>query len=315
MRLSIQNLRKVYQDGKVALDDFNLEINAGVIGLLGPNGAGKSTFLEILSLNLMPTAGRILWEGRDVHAHPRAFRQAMGYLPQTYGFYGELKARVFLEYMGKLCGLHGRALRQRVGEVLALVNMEEFTRRRIKGFSGGMRQRLAIAQALVHDPQLLVIDEPTTGLDPGERVAFRNMLFDLGQKCIVLLSTHIVKDVEFSCQQMAVLYGGTQRFTGPPVEFMGRAAGRVWEVTIPLAAFDAFASGHQVVSIHEHGGAIDVRFITAEVRTDVAGARNAAVNLEDAYVDFIRERRAEEDADMKSEPALSDEEVFIGQED
>lgn len=295
MRLSIQNLTKIYQDGKVALNGFSLELDHGVFGLLGPNGAGKSTLLEILSLGLMPTSGRILWEGRDVHENPRAYRRILGYLPQTYGFYGELKAQTILEYVGKLFGLHGRALRERVGLCLERVNLTEVRRRKIKSFSGGMRQRLAIAQALVSDPQLLIIDEPTTGLDPGERVAFRNMIFDLGQTRVIFLSTHIVKDVEFSCHGMTLLYGGCQRYTGAPAGFMDGVRARVFEVELPFDRFDAFAAGHHVVAIHEHGEWVNVRFITPEPRSDVEGAGPVKVNLEDAYVDFIRARQAEEE--------------------
>ncbi len=291
MRLQIQHLRKVYQDGNVALDDFNLELDAGVFGLLGPNGAGKSTLLEILALALMPTKGVVYWEGKNIQQHPRAFRRVLGYLPQSYGFYGELSAMQFLDYMSRLHGL-GRAMRRRrVEECLELVNLTDVRKEKLKGYSGGMRQRLAIAQALIHSPELLVIDEPTTGLDPGERVAFRNLLFDLGQQCIVFLSTHIVKDVEFSCQGMTMLYGGVQQFTGRPAEFIGRVEGRVFEVDLPMAEFEAFSRRRQVIAIHEHGGRVVTRFIEEEARTEVRGAAPAAPNLEDAYVDYIRGRQ------------------------
>jgi len=295
MRLEIHQLSKVYQDGKVALRDFNLALDDGVFGLLGPNGAGKSTLLEILALGLMPTAGTIRWEGRDVHQHPTAYRRILGYLPQTYGFYDELKAQTLLEYIGKLFGLHGRALRARVDECLERVNLGEVRRRKVKTFSGGMRQRLAIAQALVSAPKLLIIDEPTTGLDPGERVAFRNMIFDLGRSCVILLSTHIVKDVEFSCHGMALLFGGRQHFCGEPLRFMDTVRGRVFEVELPFSQFDGFAAAHHVVAIHEHGDRVNVRFITPEPSSDVPGALLQRVNLEDAYVDFIRARQREEE--------------------
>ena len=295
MNLSIQSLTKIYQDGKVALSDFNLELDAGVFGLLGPNGAGKSTLLEILSLGLMPTTGKIIWEGIDIHKNPNAYRRILGYLPQTYGFYGELKAQTFLEYIGKLFGLRGRTLRAQIDEALERVNMTEVRRRKIKSFSGGMKQRLAIAQALVARPRLLIIDEPTTGLDPGERVAFRNMIFDLGRSGVILLSTHIVKDVEFSCQGMTLLFGGRQRYTGDPAGFMAGVGERVFEVELPFPEFDAFSAAHHVVAIHEHGDFVNVRFITAEPSTDVPGAQPVRPNLEDAYVDFIRARQREEE--------------------
>ncbi|MFC1600786.1 ATP-binding cassette domain-containing protein [Candidatus Sumerlaeota bacterium] len=294
MRLSIRSLRKVYQDGNVALADFNLELDNGVYGLLGPNGAGKSTLLEILSLNLMQTSGQIQWEGQDIHQRSRHFRRAIGYLPQTYGFYPELNARQMLSYLGRLHGLRGRALKSRIAQCLAEVRLEEFRRRKIKTFSGGMRQRLAIAQALLHSPPLLIIDEPTTGLDPEERVSFRNMLFDLEHSGIILLSTHIVKDVEFSCRQMTLLFAGEQSYTGPPVDFIERVAGRVFETEVPLDHFEEFAKIHHVVAIHEHGESISVRFITPEQSsTDVPESQPMKANLEDAYVDFMRQQRQE----------------------
>ncbi|HUT23556.1 MAG TPA: ATP-binding cassette domain-containing protein [Sumerlaeia bacterium] len=300
MEISIQHLRKVYQDGKVALDDFNWEMDRGVFGLLGPNGAGKSTLLEILSLNLMPTAGRVLWRGESIQKHPHRFRRALGYLPQVYGFYPELTANQFLEYMARLHGLHGRRLRRRIVEVLEMVNLGAERKRKVKTLSGGMRQRLAIAQALAHSPEILVIDEPTTGLDPGERVAFRNMLFDLGRSCAILLSTHIVKDVEFSCHHMTMLHSGIQRFTGRPVDFITRVEGRVFEVTVPFQDFEEFSKSHGVIAIQERREEIDVRFIAPEKESGAVRLRSGhlprpvGANLEDAYVDFIRELQEEE---------------------
>jgi ABC-2 type transport system ATP-binding protein len=292
--LSIRNLRKVYQDDKVALQDFNWDLSNGVYGLLGPNGAGKSTLLEILSLNLMPTSGKILWEGWDIQKRPHAFRRIIGYLPQSYGFYAELKAVHMLGYLGRLSGLRGRELKQRLDEVLEIVGLTGVKKRKIKGFSGGMLQRLALAQSLIHSPRLLIVDEPTTGLDPGERVAFRNLLFDLGRTCIVLLSTHIVKDVEFSCHQMTVLYGGTQHFTGVPVDFIGRVGSRVYEEKIPFRNLDEFSERHRVISIQESGEDVKVRFIAYPGENEVKSTRLVKANLEDAYVDFIREREEEE---------------------
>ena len=291
-RLSIQSLGKTYADGKVALDEFNLELDNGVYGLLGPNGAGKSTLLEILSLNLMPTRGKVLWEGQDIHRRPSRFRGVLGYLPQSYGFYDELSAEGMLHYLARLRGLRGRRLRERTEVVFALTGLEAVRRRKCKSMSGGMRQRLAIAIALIHEPHLLVIDEPTTGLDPGERVAFRNMIFDLGRSCIVFLSTHIVKDVEFSCHGMTLLYGGRQHYTGAPAEFMSRVERRVFEVEVGLDDFAAFSAAHHVVSIRELADRIEVRYIEPEAYTAVEGAMPVKVNLEDAYVDFIRQQES-----------------------
>ena len=288
MGLLIQDLGKTYQDGNVALSGFNLEIETGVFGLLGPNGAGKSTLLEILSLNLMPTVGKIFWAGKDIQKSPRRYRRLMGYLPQNYGYYGELTVERFLRYMGSLHGLGFRQLRRRVAECLELVNLTDVSRRKTKSLSGGMKQRLALAQTLIASPSLLIVDEPTTGLDPGERVAFRNMLFDLGQRCLVILSTHIVKDVEYSCHEMSLLYGGSQSFTGSPVDFIAGVEGRVFEVKLPLEHYELFASSHHVVAIQESEDRVNVRFISRERGTAIEGAQLVKSNLEDAYVDFVR---------------------------
>lgn len=262
---------------------------------MGPNGAGKSTFLEMLSLNLMPSSGKIFWEGRDIQKKPRVFRRIIGYLPQNYGFYKELKAGQMLGYLGRLSGLHGKNLKRRMEEVLEIVGLSDVRKRKIKGFSGGMLQRLVIAQSLIHSPRLLVVDEPTTGLDPGERVAFRNLLFDLGRTCIVLLSTHIVKDVEFSCHQMTVLYGGVQHFTGLPVDFINRVTGRVFEEKIPFQNLESFSKKHRVISIQESGEDVDTRFIVLPGENEIKRAHPVKANLEDAYVDFIREKEEEEE--------------------
>lgn len=293
MGLSIRNLRKTYQDGKQAVVDFNWELERGVYGLLGPNGAGKSTVLEILSLNLMPTGGTILWDGRDILKRPTAFRRALGYLPQNYGFYPELTARQMLDYFGRLNGLRGRQLRKRIDEVFEILGLKDVRNRKIKTFSGGTRQRLAIAQALLHEPQLLVVDEPTTGLDPGERVAFRNLLFDLGRTCVVLLSTHIVKDVEFTCHEMTLLYGGAQRFTGPPSDFLTGLDGRVFEKAVGLDDFDAYCRARSVIAIREGADCIVVRHVESDGAGGPDSGEAVKPNLEDAYVDFVRARERE----------------------
>ncbi|OPZ09236.1 MAG: putative ABC transporter ATP-binding protein YxlF [candidate division BRC1 bacterium ADurb.BinA292] len=304
MSLRIEQLRKVYSDGKVALHGLDLELAPGVFGLLGPNGAGKSTLLEILSLNLMPTSGRVLWDGRDIHRQPNAYRRILGYLPQSYGFYPELTVRAFLHYMGGLYGLGGRRLRRRIAECLELVGLSAELRKKTKALSGGMRQRLAIAHALLHEPKLLIVDEPTTGLDPAERVAFRNLLFDLGRSATVILSTHIVKDVEFTCHRMMLLYDGRARFLGPPADFIERVRGRVLLTEIPAREFESFSRAHDVVAIQERGDRMEVRFLNGAPATDQGsppGVRPAAPNLEDAYVDFIRERRDEQETRVGSD--------------
>src|SRR6188508_672702 len=189
MNLSIQHVGKTYRRGVRGLDDFSLELGPGVLGLLGPNGAGKSTLMRILATVTRPTEGRAEWNGVDIVAQPDNVRAVLGFLPQDFGVYPNLSAQEFLEYIAAAKGIDGRAARKRIDELLVLVNLTDARKRQLGGFSGGMRQRVGIAQALLNDPQLLIVDEPTAGLDPEERVRFRNLLSELGHGRTVILST------------------------------------------------------------------------------------------------------------------------------
>jgi ABC-type multidrug transport system ATPase subunit len=206
--LEIRSLTKTYPGGTQALSDVSLTLPAGVLGLLGANGAGKTTLMSIIATVVKPTRGTVLWEGKDVVSDPGSVRRALGYLPQDFGVYDRLTAREFLSYLGRLKGIPERSLRARVSALLELVNLHGVADRRLGGFSGGMRQRVGIAQALLGDPKLVIVDEPTAGLDPEERVRFRNLLSDLGGERIVILSTHIVSDVEATATGIALIDQG-----------------------------------------------------------------------------------------------------------
>jgi ABC-type multidrug transport system ATPase subunit len=206
--LEIRSLGKRYRGGTVGLADFSLTVAEGVLGLLGSNGAGKTTLMSILATVTRPTSGTFLWEGTDAVADPLAVRRILGYLPQDFGVYERLTAREFLRYLGRLKGLSGADLDRRVKELLALVNLHGAADRRLQGFSGGMRQRVGIAQALLGDPKLVIVDEPTVGLDPEERVRFRNLLSEIAQGRVVFLSTHLVSDVEAVASRIAVIRDG-----------------------------------------------------------------------------------------------------------
>ena len=196
MNLSIQNVSKQYRRDFWGLRDFSLELGEGVLGLLGPNGAGKSTLMRILATVTGKTGGVVIWNGVDIARHPDELKQVLGYLPQDFGVYPNLNAREFLEYLAAIKGLDAKSAKRRIEELLQLVNLVDAAKRPLGGYSGGMKQRVGIAQALLNDPQLLIVDEPTAGLDPEERVRFRNLLADLSGERIVILSTHIVSDVE-----------------------------------------------------------------------------------------------------------------------
>src|SRR5574342_1028790 len=225
--LETHNLSKAY-NGVQALKDFNLKLTPGILGLLGPNGAGKSTLLRMLATITTPTAGTILWNGQDVVKDPEALRSVLGYLPQDFGVYPNLSAQEFLEYMAAIKGMSGEKARRKISDLLDLVNLREAARRPLGGYSGGMRQRVGIAQALLNDPQLLIVDEPTVGLDPEERVRFRNLLSDLAGERIIILSTHIVSDVEATATEIVMIDKGRRIEHAAPEKLLQAVAGKVW---------------------------------------------------------------------------------------
>jgi ABC-2 type transport system ATP-binding protein len=209
VKLEIEEVSKQYRRGVLALRSFSLELKPGVLGLLGPNGAGKTTLMSILATITKASKGRVLWDGVDIARSPDALRSVLGYLPQDFGVYPNLNAVEFLEYLAAVKGLDAATSKRRIEELLDLVNLTDARKRPLGGFSGGMKQRVGIAQALLNDPQLLIVDEPTAGLDPEERVRFRNLLSELSGERIVILSTHIVSDVEATATDIALIEKGS----------------------------------------------------------------------------------------------------------
>ena len=231
MELKIQNVSMTYPSGKQALKGLNLDLKSpSLIGLLGPNGAGKSTLMKLLVAALMPTEGSILVDGAPLNKVEGKLKASLGYLPQDFGLFEELTVTQFLDYMAALKGLHSP--QAAIREVIRAVNLEEKARARIRTLSGGQRQRVGIAQALLGDPPLLIFDEPTVGLDPEERIHFRNLFSRTAQDRLVLLSTHIIEDVQSVCDQIVVIHRGQIRFTGTPEQLIASAVGHVgvfWE--------------------------------------------------------------------------------------
>ncbi|MGN9839879.1 ABC transporter ATP-binding protein [Nonomuraea sp. H19] len=281
MRIDVSGLTKTFKGGTRALDELSLVVPTGMYGLLGSNGAGKTTLMRILSGLLRPTAGRVMIGGHDVAtAEGRlAVQRVLGYLPQDLGVYPDLSARRFLDYIALLKGLHSRsARRRRISELLELVGLPEVADRKLKGFSGGMLRRVGIAQALLADPRLLIVDEPTTGLDPEERIRFRMLLSQLAGDRTVLLSTHIVDDVAQTCQMLAVLAKGRLAFQGTVRELVSHADRRVWTVTTAGAAP---AAGRVVSALPEGAG---MRYRVVAAAPPDPGARPAEPTLEDGYL-------------------------------
>jgi ABC-2 type transport system ATP-binding protein len=279
--LEIRSLTQRYPRSVVALADLDLDIDHGVLGLLGPNGAGKTTLMSILATLTRPTAGCVRWQGHDVLADPLPLRQALGYLPQDFGVYEKLTARELLAYLGRLKGVAERELGRRVGELLELVNLHSLADRRLEGFSGGQRQRVGIAQALLGDPQLVIVDEPTVGLDPEERVRFRNLLGEIAHGRTVILSTHIVSDVEAVASQIAVLRQGRLVVHATPEELLRRTQGHVFEQKVPSERLAELQARVAVSSLARRADGVRVRFVASG---PVVGAQPVEPTLEDAYL-------------------------------
>jgi len=282
MKLEIEDVSKTYRGKVAALRSFSLELGPGVLGLLGPNGAGKSTLMRILATITRPSAGRVLWNGIDIKRDPDALRTVLGYLPQDFGIYPNLSAVEFLDYLAAVKGLDAASARTRIVELLELVNLADAARRPLGGFSGGMRQRVGIAQALLNDPQLLIVDEPTAGLDPEERVRFRNLLSELAGERIVILSTHIVSDVEAVATDIALIAQGQLVAHGAPESLLARVDGKVWEVVIPSGELPTLRRDYLVSSTAHRNAGIHARVVAdAPPRP---GARALEPSLEDAYL-------------------------------
>lgn len=231
--IAIHKLTKIYKGGVEALRGIDLDIGRGMFGLLGPNGAGKTTLMRVVAGLLRSTSGTVHVLGSDVNtaSGKQAVKARLGYLPQELGLYPNLSAHEFLDYMAILKGITNRGQRARqVAELLDVVRLSEDAGRKLKTFSGGMKRRIGIAQAMLGSPELLIVDEPTAGLDPEERVRFRNLLAEMAQRCTVILSTHVIEDISHSCNDLAVIHHGQVRYRGTPGELITRARGKVWTV-------------------------------------------------------------------------------------
>jgi len=289
MKLTIENVGKRYRGNVWALRNFTLELAPGVLGLLGPNGAGKTTSMSILATITRATEGRVFWNGVDIAKNPDMLRSVLGYLPQDFGVYPNLNAVEFLEYLAAVKGLDATTSRRRIDELLNLVNLNDVRKRPLGGFSGGMKQRVGIAQALLNDPQLLIVDEPTAGLDPEERVRFRNLLSDLSGERIVILSTHIVSDVEATATDIALISQGTVVAHATPEELLRSVEGKVWEWVVPSTELNTVKQRHLVSNTMRRSDGVHVRILDAE---PPHGAQPVLPTLEDAYLFSLSTHRA-----------------------
>lgn len=276
--LQIQDVVKTY--GRLrAVDGVSLTLEPGVVGLIGHNGAGKSTLMQMLATLTAPTSGRILLDGEDVVARPGCMRRRLGYLPQDFGVYPHLTALEFLQYFAALKGVRDAA---RLRRLLELVNLHEQAHRPAAGFSGGMRQRLGIAQALLNDPDVLIVDEPTAGLDPEERLRFRHLLGDLGRQRLVIVSTHIVSDVENMASRLAILRQGRLVAFETPEAVVARAAGRVWTALLAPDEYELLRGHVHVLQAQPQGARVQVRM--AHPSRPFAEAEPVQASLEEALM-------------------------------
>jgi len=281
--LKLDHLTKRFRGGVTAVADVSLELKPGVVGLLGPNGAGKTTLMQLIATITRPTSGEIHFQGVDVLREPEALRRQLGYLPQDFGVYDNLTAFEFLTYFG---GLKGVTKRSRIEELLELVNLHTVAHRPAATFSGGMRQRLGIAQALLNDPALLIVDEPTAGLDPEERVRFRHLLSDLGHGKLVLLSTHIVSDVESLAGTIAVMREGRLVTCAAPEALLQGARGKVWEAVVSSAAYEEARGRLRVTRAVRQADGVHARVVAAA--QPFPAAQPVEPDLEDAFVHLMQ---------------------------
>ena len=288
--LIVESLTHVYDNGVRALDDVDLVIDHGMFGLLGPNGAGKSTLMRIIATLQIPTSGHVRFDGIDVLQDPESLRKVLGYLPQDFGVYPRVSAYRMLDHLAVLKGLSVAAERKAAVEsLLAQVNLWEVRHKALAGFSGGMRQRFGIAQALLGDPKLIIVDEPTAGLDPEERNRFLNLLAEIGENVVVILSTHIVEDVADLCPAMAIISGGRIIRQGAPTELVQNLKGRVWRKSVPKAALDDCRARYEVISNRLFAGQTMIHVLADSDPGD--GFQPIDGNLEDLYFSTLSSNR------------------------
>lgn len=282
MELTIDRVSKRFKD-KSAVDDVSLTLTPGVWGLLGANGAGKTTLMRMCCGIMQPTAGEIRADGIPIDRLGAAYRDSLGYLPQEFGFYPSFTVRDYLDYMAALKGIGKRDARRRTNDLLEQLGLADVRKKRIAKLSGGMKRRVGIAQALLNEPEILILDEPTSGLDPSERVRFRNLLSEFAQGRIVLISTHIVADVEYIAMQNAIMKDGRLVGCGTTTDLVAEVAGNVWTARVPAADLPRWERALTIVNLKsEPDGSASLRYLAE--RTEIPGSSPAEARLEDLFL-------------------------------
>lgn len=292
MELSMENLTKVYKD-MMAVDHITCTMNNGVYGLLGVNGAGKTTLMRMICTLLKPTEGRILYDGKEIWQMDGEYRKVLGYLPQDFGYYPDFSAEDYLMYVASLKGLPAMVARKRVQQLLHKVGMEKVRRKKMKRLSGGMKRRIGIAQAMLNNPGILVLDEPTSGLDPNERIRFRNLISELSEERLVILSTHIVSDVEYIANEILLMKDGKLQCSGTPAGLLESMEGRVWQCTVPKAAVHSFTETYKVANMKTVPQGVELRVLSGQ--KPCAQAVNVDAALEDVFLYHFGEQAGDRD--------------------
>ena len=293
MELKIKDLTKEFS-GTRAVDSVNETLTRGVYGLLGVNGAGKTTLMRMLTTLTRPTSGSITWDGEDIFAMEGRFRSILGYLPQDFGFYPNFTVGEYLLYIASIKGLRPAVAKQRVKELLHQVGLSKARAKKMKNLSGGMKRRAGIAQAMLNDPKLLILDEPTAGLDPNERIRFRNLISELAEDRIVLLSTHIVSDVEYIAGKIFLMKDGRIAVSGTAQALIDAMPERVWACQVPKTRIDAYLKALKVSNVKTTPQGAELRIVSAEQPTD--DAVQVTATLEDVFLCYFGQRGGEADA-------------------
>lgn len=292
MELTISNLTKEFGTLR-AVDHVNFTMTNGVYGLLGVNGAGKTTLMRMLTTLIKPTSGEILWDGQDVYSLDAQYRKLLGYLPQDFGYYPDFSIYDYLMYIASIKGIRPAVAKERVKLLLKQVGLVRARHKKMKTLSGGMKRRAGIAQAMLNDPKILILDEPTAGLDPSERIRFRNLISELSEDRIVLLSTHIVSDIEYIANEILLMKDGSITMSGTAEEIVATMPEKVWTFTVPKAQIDAYLKAYKVANVKTVPGGAELR-VLSPVRPNSA-AVEAEPNLEDAFLYHFGESAGEDD--------------------
>lgn len=295
MELELLEVTKKFKD-VTAVESVSCRLTAGVYGLLGVNGAGKTTLMRMLCTLLRPTQGRITWNGKDIFEMDGAYRKLLGYLPQDFGYYPDFTVYDYLMYIASIKGLRPAAAKERAEILLKQVGMEKEKKKKMKALSGGMKRRVGIAQAVLNDPKILILDEPTAGLDPNERIRFRNLISELSEKRLVLLSTHIVSDVEYIANEILLMESGKLRAAGTSEELLSAMPDRVWSVPVSGESVGDYMKKYKVSNVKTISGGARLRILSSDPPPGEAVPETAT--LEDLFLDYFGERTGEADGEI-----------------